>query len=125
MSSSPERELFENIADILNIKEESYYANNQFFRYFKELKRTFAYDFVNGKKIIEFNGDYWHCNPKYYPKNYYHAYLGKTAEQIWTDNEIKINAIKNYGYDVLVIWESDYNKNKEQTVQKCLDFLNT
>ena len=27
------------------------------------------------------------------------------------------------GFDIKIIWESDYNKNKEETLKNCLDFL--
>ena len=125
MTSVPENEIFDIITEKLNIREKCYYGKNQFYRTFKELGRTFSYDFVHGKKIIEFNGDYWHCNPKYYNKNYFHKYLQKTAEEIWKDNEIKNDAIIKEGYDVIIIWESDYKNNKEQTIQKCFNFLNS
>lgn len=124
MTSNPENEIFDEINKKLNIKDISKCGKNQFFRSFKNLGRTFSYDFVYNKKIIEFNGDYWHCNPKYYNKNYFHKFLQLTAEQIWEDNKIKIDSIIEEGYEVLIVWESDYNNNKEKTIQECLDFLN-
>jgi len=124
MTSSPENELFKSLVEKLNIKDRSYYGNNQYFRYFKEIGRTFSYDFVHDRKIIEFNGDYWHCNPKFYNKNYYHKYLQMTAEEIWDNNKIKNDIIIKEGYEVLSIWENDYKNNKEKVIQECIDFLN-
>jgi hypothetical protein len=124
MTSNPENELINSIFEKMDIKEKSHFGKNQYYRTFKDLGKTFSYDFVFEKKVIEFNGDYWHCNPKFYNKNYFHRYLQKTAEQIWEENKIKNDIITKEGYDVLIIWESDYNENKEKTIQECVDFLN-
>jgi uncharacterized protein YaeQ len=124
MTSTPENEIFDIVTEKLNIKEKSFYGKNQFYRTFKDIGRTFSYDFVYGKKVIEFNGDYWHCNPKFYNKNYFHKYLQMIAEEIWKNDEIKNDKIIEEGYDVLVIWENDYKNNKEKIVQDCIDFLN-
>ena len=121
--SEPELELFEDILEKLKLKN-VHYGKKQFFRHFKELGKTFSYDFVYKKKIIEFNGDYWHCNPKIYNKNYFHKYLQMFAYEIWDKDKLKNDSIKNIGYNILIIWESDYKNHKEQTIQKCIDFLN-
>jgi len=124
--SEIEMELFNLLIKRININEnEVYFGENQFFRHFKNLGRTFAYDFVFKKerKIIEFNGDYWHCNPIKYNKNYFHKYLQMYAWEIWNKDNIKNNAIIQQKYDVLVIWEFDYKKDKEKIIQECVDFL--
>ena len=121
--SKPEIEIFDYLSDILNIKDKVHYGSDQFFRYFPDLKQTFSYDFVFDKKLIEFNGDYWHCNPKYYNSNYFHKYLQKFAYEIWDKDDLRISAIKNVGFDVLIIWEDEFNRNKEKVLQKCIDFL--
>lgn len=59
--------------------------------------------------IIEFNGDYWHCNPKKYSPDYLHPHKKKTAKDIWEEDKIRIDKIKKYGYNLEVIWESDFN----------------
>lgn len=83
----------------------------------------YSYDLTINNKIIEFNGDYWHCNPNLYCEDYFNKSKQKTAHEIWEYDKIKINCAKSFGYDVLVIWESEYNKDKEGTIQKCIDFL--
>jgi len=85
--------------------------------------RRFAYDFVYGGKIIEFNGDFWHMNPNTYDENYYNKISKIFAKDKWEIDAIKIQCAKKYGYSVLVVWESEYNKDKEGTIQKCIDFL--
>ena len=60
--------------------------------------------------IIEYNGDYWHCNPKKYESNYYHKYKKKTAKEIWEYDKNKIDLLIEKGYNYEIIWESDFNK---------------
>jgi G:T-mismatch repair DNA endonuclease (very short patch repair protein) len=58
--------------------------------------------------IIEFNGDYWHCNPLKYNGDYFHPHKKKTAKDIWNEDKIRVDKIKEYGYTLEVIWESDF-----------------
>lgn len=106
------------------VLEKSYFGEKQYYKYFKELGQTFAYDFVYKNKVIEFNGDYWHCNPKLYKYDFFNKSKQMFATDIWNYDKIKIESIENLGYDVLIIWESDYKNNKELTIQKCIDFIN-
>ena len=62
--------------------------------------------------LIEYNGDYWHCNPKKYNSTYYNKKKGKTAKEIWEYDKNKLDLAKKYNYNCFVIWESDYKKNK-------------
>jgi len=120
--SSDEIEMIEIISERLNINPK--YGRNQFYRYFREIKQTFAYDFEFNKKIIEFNGDYWHCNPQIYKEDFFNKHKKMTAKEIWNYDKIKNDAIMNDGYQVLVIWENEYKNNKDATIQKCIDFIN-
>lgn len=60
--------------------------------------------------IIEYNGDYWHCNPFKYEPKYYHKIKNMLAEDIWDYDKKKIDLIKNNGYNLEIVWENDYNK---------------
>lgn len=126
--SKPEKELVEILIEKLNLKKDDFYSclNKQFFIYDKNIKKIFTYDFVSkiNKKVIEFNGDYWHCNPIKYKEDFFNKRKQMFAKDIWEYDKDRINKIKKLGYNVIVIWESDYNNNKEQTIQKCIDFLN-
>lgn len=76
----------------------------------------------NKNLIIEYYGDYWHGNPNIYTKD---AILGRgfnkyTAEHKWkTDSEKERFAI-NAGYNILIIWESNFNKDKSNILNKLL-----
>jgi len=57
--------------------------------------------------IIEYNGDYWHCNPKKYKPDYYHQVKQATAKELWEYDKNKIDLIKKSGYNLEIVWESD------------------
>jgi hypothetical protein len=57
--------------------------------------------------ILEFNGDYWHCNPNKYDEFFLHPHKKITSKQIWDEDKIRIDNIKKYGYNLEVIWECD------------------
>ena len=66
---------------------------------------------INLKKIIEFDGTYWHNDHK-----------------ITNPNKLRDNArdeiLIDSGYEVLHIKEEDYKNNPDECVSKCLNFLN-
>ena len=114
-------DIISKVCHILNIdipKKEKYI-------YDKLYNRAYAYDFMFNHKIIEFNGDYWHCNPNIFSSDYFNSVKQKTANEIWDYDKRKKECAEEYNNEVLTIWEYDYNKNKEQTIQKCIDFLNS
>lgn len=102
--------------------------------YFKELNKEFGkytkekyyyYDFVlsNKKKCIEFNGTYWHRDPRVYEENSIVKQVNKTAKEIWKSDKIKIDVLKKFDFKILIIWELDYKNNKEEIINKCINFL--
>jgi G:T-mismatch repair DNA endonuclease (very short patch repair protein) len=70
--------------------------------------------------IIEYFGDYWHCNPKKYEETYYHKNKSMTAKEIWEYDSKKVDLIKSYGYNLEVIWESDL-KNDNKLINKIIE----
>lgn len=61
------------------------------------------------KIAIEFNGDYWHANPKSYDKNFIVKQCNATAEEIWQRDEDRYKILKEeFGIKTYVIWESEY-----------------
>jgi hypothetical protein len=79
-------------------------------------------------KIIEFNGDYWHGNPNIY-KNGQVINFPKgekvLVDDLWKKDKMKLDLLRKIPYikDILVIWESDYYKNKERIEELCMEFL--
>lgn len=79
-------------------------------------------DFINKKLniVVLAQGDYYHCNPKIYPLNYYNRWLKKTAQEIQEKDKQTIELFKNRGYTVIVLWEKDiknFFQNEAQTNQ--------
>ena len=72
--------------------------------------------------VIEFNGDYWHCNPNKYDANYYHQDKKMLAEEIWKNDKQKENNIIDAGYNMFVVWEDEYKKDKDKMLLKILDY---
>jgi len=119
-----------NESEICNL----YYATNKFnskgeFRINRSTSGIWIYDFVDlkNKKIIEYNGDQYHANPKIYKANdishNFNIKRGLTAELIWDKDRRKTEDAIKEGFEVLTIWDSEYKKNKEETLNKCLNFL--
>ena len=67
--------------------------------------------------IIEYFGDYWHCNPTKYNSDYYNQKKMKTAEEIWEYDRMKVDLIKSYGYNLEIIWETDLKYNNEKLIK--------
>ena len=60
--------------------------------------------------LIEYNGDYWHCNPNLYVETYFNKKKRMLAKDIWEYDKKKLQLSTKHGYNLEVIWESDYNK---------------
>jgi len=115
--SKAEKEIFEILNNKIKIEKQ--------FTLYYENKRYFIYDLKFNNKIIEYNGDYWHANPIKYKRNDILNFPRKSikAKRIWEKDKKKIELAESQGYEVLVIWENDYKKNKEETIKKCINFL--
>jgi hypothetical protein len=77
-------------------------------------------DIVIDNNIIECNGDYWHCNPNKFDKEYYHKHIHKKAFEIWEKDQIKKEELEKQGYNVLIIWEEDFFTNKEECINNLI-----
>lgn len=100
-------------------------SNSEIIMYNKDINAIYKFDYVDftNKKIIEYNGDFWHCNPILYNENYFNVVKQKTAKEIWEYDKHKNQYIINKGYDLLVIWEYDFKHDRENTIQRCIDFI--
>ena len=99
--------------------------NSEIVRYDKEYKMHYKYDFVDftTKKCIEFNGDYWHCNPNKYDESFIHPVSKIKALDVWKKDELKIKWMEDRGFKVMTVWEHDYKKNPQQVLNKCIEFI--
>lgn len=61
--------------------------------------------------ILEYYGDYWHCNPKFYTSEFYNKSLKKLAVDIWKKDLDRETKIRELGYNFKIIWEDEFNTN--------------
>lgn len=78
---------------------------------------------IEKRKIIEFFGDHWHANPNHFAPDDVVRMVNKTASEIWRKDETRNQKLKAAGFDVLVIWESDYRDNPDLILGKCIGFM--
>jgi G:T-mismatch repair DNA endonuclease (very short patch repair protein) len=122
-------ELWEKV--IAKFPELKIYCHNtgkEFGRFNKEAKKYHFYDFVipDLKLCLEFNGDVYHANPQKFkpddtPK--FRGHTNKKAIEIWEQDNIKNNFLKKEEFDVIIIWESDYRKDKVGTLEKVCNYI--
>jgi hypothetical protein len=57
--------------------------------------------------VYEFHGSYWHGDPTVYQRE--EMLLSKTAGQLYDETIERENIIKSLGYNLVVMWESEWN----------------
>jgi hypothetical protein len=89
------------------------------------IKNKFVYDFCDPKlkKIVEINGTFWHADPRVYQDVDAILFNGLSVKEIRIKDEVKLKHALDNGYQVFIVWEIDWHANKEQTMQKIVNFL--
>lgn len=74
------------------------------------LDKVIKPDFIDTKqmKIIEFDGEYWHRS---------------NGPGIKEKDNIKLSMYSKFGYNVLIVRENEYKKDKYGVIKKCIEFL--
>ena len=80
-------------------------------------------DYVNYEKkiIVEFFGDFWHHNPKKYDVNWINPFTKRSSSLVWERDNRKIKELCEQGYEVVVIWESDWRADRETQLKRIKD----
>ena len=84
----------------------------------------FDFTIQNILLIIEFNGDYWHANPKFYKADDIIKYPGNKlikAKEIWERDKVREQILKFNGYKLITVWEDDYRKDPDLVLNYCLE----
>lgn len=114
--SKPQKEIIEFLSKNTN------YTIFYDFPIYKENKLYKVDVYIKEKnKIIEFNGTYWHTDPRFYSEDYYNKKKQKFAKQIWEEDKKRLKDLEDMGYLVEVIWEYDYKNNKDNILLEFLD----
>lgn len=98
-------------------KEFNIIIERQYILFLENVNSHRSFDGIYKNILIEFNGDYWHCNPEKYNANYHNEVMGKTASEIWEYDNQKISGAEELGYLVFTIWESEFD-NKESIKER-------
>lgn len=46
-----------------------------------------------------------------------------SALEIWDFDKTKQETAKSKGYQIMIIWDSEYRQNENLALQKCIDFI--
>ncbi len=65
---------------------------------------------ADNNTIYEYHGDYWHGNPKRYDPNLMNTACKRTMKTLYDRTIKREQKIKDLGYNLIVIWESDWNR---------------
>jgi G:T-mismatch repair DNA endonuclease (very short patch repair protein) len=81
----------------------------------------FIPDEINHSKkiIVEFFGDFYHCNPKKYsdPKLFMSA-IERTVGEQWERDRKRISRFSKHGYTTIIIWENDFKEDPIKQISR-------
>jgi ribosomal protein S16 len=123
------QELFDRIKDFYADGNNLYYAtNNKEYSIKKSTSNGYwLFDFtdLSNNKIIEFQGDIFHANPKIYKHDEtpHPFYLEKKSSDIWREDQNKKNDAEKQNFKIHYVWYSEYLENKEKVFEDCIKFL--
>ena len=66
--------------------------------------------------VYEFLGDFWHGNLNKYDPDVQHPKRGITFEELFIQTVNRLQEIRNKGYQVMYIWESDWKRGEPAQV---------
>jgi len=75
------------------------------------------------KTIIEFYGDYWHCNPSQWEPERQHPLLKETANEVWQRDANRVKGLEARGYQVVIVWESEFRSDPKETVERAIGVI--
>lgn len=113
--SKMSQELFISLLDILseNINLDDfdiYFALKNNEKCIYENGKAYFYDFCfkgkEFKKLIEFDGDYWH-----------------SKQEVKETEKVKNRLAQKYSYDLLRVKEKDWVNNRNKVIEKCIEFI--
>jgi len=82
-----------------------------------------VYDIKHNNCIIEFNGNYWHANPRIYVDSA--IIRGNTAVDIRHRDMLKLKTVQDLGFSVMTVWEDEFNADKIATIAKVKEWILT
>lgn len=84
----------------------------------------FIVDGLQNKTIVEFYGDTFHCNPKKYTDaEQYCSWIKRTVGDQWKRDQRRLGCFYKLGYKVVIVWQSDWIKNKQLVIERIKNAL--
>ncbi len=77
--------------------------------------RKLNVDAVVGNKIYEFDGDYYHGNPKKFARDRINHRCGVTMGELYDRTMERHGWIRDAGYELVSIWESDWKRQNRKS----------
>lgn len=114
-----ERAFFDNLSKLTYINEKGRSCKLRF------PERNVICDYLDASKnrIIEINGDFWHMNPNLFEAYDINKVTNRSAKEIWETEENRNKILKDKGYKILVIWETELNSNYDGCLELAKNFL--
>jgi very-short-patch-repair endonuclease len=81
--------------------------------------------YLSKKICIEFNGDYIHANPLFYNEDSIHPTRKCLIKEIWERELKRTKFIESQGWKVIIVWEHDWELNKEKIVNDIIDHVHS
>ena len=85
--------------------------------------RKYNFDCGVGNKLIDFQGTFWHMDPRIYTENSFNSKTGKTAKEHWYKDREKYALAKSLGYDVYYVWELDWDADQTKIIEDVIKWL--
>jgi predicted nucleic acid-binding Zn-ribbon protein len=82
----------------------------------------FDYGNTSRKKLIEFNGTFWHADRRVYDLDWVNPVTNRTAIEIWRRDLAKEEVALSFGYSVMSIWESDWQYDKQRVIDELVEW---
>jgi very-short-patch-repair endonuclease len=76
------------------------------------------------KIVVEYNGDFWHCNPRTWQEDQYNRVIKMTAGEKWRRDRARLVNLQKLGYTTLVIWESGWNTDPQKYINRIKETVN-
>lgn len=88
-----------------------------------ELETGDIVDIIAENKVIEVYGDFWHCHSDMFEENEEHPVYEKKVSKVREEDLQRKNQIEQAGYDVIVVWETEWNEQTKQAKSKIKNHL--
>lgn len=89
----------------------------------------FLFDFYLPKyhTLLEYNGTYYHADPRKYPSGTLIKMAGihdkVLVDYIWSKDQLKYDLAHKYGYRLVVLWEEDFKATGFRALMQALNVL--